>query len=76
MSNAEEDTKRLDELEMKSSFQEQLLTELNDEVAKQTLRLAKLERQMQLLLERTNSGDEEAGRVGENPLDKPPPPHY
>ena len=76
MSNAEEDTKRLDELEMKSSFQEQLLTELNDEVAKQTLRLAKLERQMQLLLERTNSGDEEAGRVGENPLDEPPPPHY
>lgn len=67
---------RLDELEMKTTFQEQLLADLNDEVTKQTMRLAKLERQMQLLLERTHTSDEEAGRVGENPLDEPPPPHY
>lgn len=76
MSVSEEDRSRLDELEMKNAFQEQLLTDLNDEVTKQTLRLAKLERQMHLLLERAQSTDDDAGRVGENPLDEPPPPHY
>ncbi len=76
MSGTEEDRSRLDELEMKTTFQEQLLAELNDEVTRQTLQLGKLERQMQLLLERAQTTDEDAGRVGENPLDEPPPPHY
>lgn len=76
MSVSKKNQERLDELEMKTAFQEQLLTELNDEVTKQTLRLAKLERQMHLLLEQAQRTDEDAGRVGENPLDEPPPPHY
>ena len=76
MPTSADDLNRLDELEIKNAFQEQLLTDLNDEVTKQTLRLAKLERQMHLLLERAQSTDEDAGRVGENPLDEPPPPHY
>lgn len=76
MSTTDEDRNRLDELEIKTAFQEQLLSDLNDEVTKQTLQLGKLERQMQLLLERAQTTDEDAGRVGENPLDEPPPPHY
>lgn len=76
MSVTDEDQNRLDELEIKTAFQEQLLSDLNDEVTRQTLKLGKLERQMQLLLERAQTTDEDAGRVGENPLDEPPPPHY
>ena len=76
MSITDEDRHRLDELEIKTAFQEQLLADLNDEVTRQTLQLGKLERQMQLLLERAQTTDEDAGRVGENPLDEPPPPHY
>lgn len=76
MSITDEDRDRLDELEMKTAFQEQLLSDLNDEVTRQTLQLGKLQRQMQLLLERAQTTDEDAGRVGENPLDEPPPPHY
>ncbi len=75
MPTSADDLNRLDELEIKNAFQEQLLTDLNDEVTKQTLRLAKLERQMHLLLERAQSTDEDAGRVGKTPLDEPPPPH-
>lgn len=71
-----EDRDRLDELEIKTAFQEQLLADLNEEVSRQTLQLAKLDRQMQLLLERAQTTDENAGRVGENPADEPPPPHY
>ncbi len=67
---------RLDELEMKASFQEELLGQLNDVVTQQSLRLTTLERQVTLLLERANKVDDDQGRVSGDPLDEPPPPHY
>ncbi len=70
------DHNRLDELEMKASFQEELLSQLNDVVTQQSLRLTTLERQIGLLLERANKTDDEDGRVSGNPLDEPPRPHY
>ena len=61
------DQARLDDLEMKNAFQEQLLQDLNDVVAAQSLRITQLERQMALLIDRYKKSDDEAGRVALNP---------
>lgn len=61
---------RLADLETKLSFQEQLLSDLNDVVAGQNRAMADLERQMQLLARRAPEPE------GGEPGDEPPPPHY
>jgi len=70
------DVNRLDELEIRHAFQEQLLQELNDVVTAQSLRITQLERQIALLIDRYKSNDDDANRVALSPQEEPPPPHY
>lgn len=67
-----DDNGRIDELEIKLSFQEQVIAELNDVVTAQAGRLADLERQLQLIGTRLDS--ESDGDSNNQP--EPPPPHY
>ena len=63
---------RLIELEIKVAYQEDLLQELNDIVAKQQHQILLLEKTCQLLHERMNSFRlEKSDNVAEQP-----PPHY
>ena len=63
---------RLDELEIKLSFQEQVIAELNEVVTAQNSRMAGLERELQ----RLQSQIESASLEGDLPQQEPPPPHY
>ncbi|MFK7914913.1 MAG: SlyX family protein [Pseudomonadales bacterium] len=63
---------RIDELEIKLSFQEQVIAELNDVVTAQSSRLAALERALQQLQSRVENN----GAEGADPQPEPPPPHY
>ena len=45
----QEDTARLDDLEMKAAFQERLLSELNDELVHHGQRIGQLEKQLKEL---------------------------
>ncbi|MCR9276857.1 MAG: SlyX family protein [Pseudomonadaceae bacterium] len=64
---------RLAELESQLSFQEQLLSDLNDVVTKQDKTISDLEQQLQLLVKRILA---EGGGGPEMAADEPPPPHY
>ena len=63
---------RLTDLETKSAFQEQLLSELNDALAEQTQVIANLERQLKLLAR----GDGQQHSGADASLGNEPPPHY
>ena len=64
------DTSRLDELEIRSAHQEQLLAELNEVIAAQWKKIDALE----FLLKRTR---EEMQNLNLRPEgEEPPPPHY
>lgn len=63
---------RIDELEIKLSFQEQVISELNEVVTAQNARVAALERTLQQLQERLESSGPETGDA----QPEPPPPHY
>ncbi len=64
---------RLATLESQLSFQEQLLSDLNDVVTNQDKTISDLERQVQLLVRRILA---EGGGAPEMATDEPPPPHY
>lgn len=61
---------RIDELEIKAAFQEQLITDLNDELVKHGARLAQLEQQVTRLIENLKNPQEDT-----EPSDERPP-HY
>ena len=62
---------RIDELEMKLAFQEQMIAELNDTVTRLNLELARAQDQFTRLLERLDQ------MQTPNPgAPEPPPPHY
>ena len=61
---------RVDELEIKIAFQEQLISDLNDELVAHGHRIASLEKQLERLIEHLNALPEKA------PTDHEPPPHY
>ena len=63
---------RIDELEIKLSFQEQVISELNEEVTAQNSRVAALERALKQLQDRLQSSGAEAA----DSQPEPPPPHY
>ncbi|MEM6710553.1 MAG: SlyX family protein [Pseudomonadota bacterium] len=61
---------RLTDLETKLSFQEQLVSDLNDVITQQSKALAELERKVALLPRApSDAGDGD-------PREEPPPPHY
>ena len=61
---------RLADLETKFSFQEQLLSDLNEVVTRQSHLISELERKLELLSRR------ESGTGAGDPSKEPPPPHY
>ncbi|MEM1432813.1 MAG: SlyX family protein [Pseudomonadota bacterium] len=64
---------RLNELEFKLAFVEQLLGDLNDALTTESARVSALERQIDGLQQRLQSAV--AGASGD-PRSEPPPPHY
>ena len=61
---------RIDELEIKAAFQEQLITDLNDELVKHGQRIAELEQQLTRLVENLKSPQEDTEAADQRP------PHY
>ncbi|NKB98667.1 MAG: SlyX protein [Pseudomonadales bacterium] len=64
------DQQRIDELEIKTSFQEQLIADLNDELIAHGKRLTDLEQQLQQFIDHMNSLQDKAPDTDEKP------PHY
>lgn len=61
---------RIDELEIKAAFQEQLITDLNDELVKHGQRIAELEQQLTRLVENLKNPQEDTEAADQRP------PHY
>jgi len=64
---------RIEELEMKLSFQENALQTMSDEMAKQQLRIETLASEVDRLHKALQAAS--AAPAG-SPVDEPPPPHY
>ncbi len=64
------DQQRIDELEMKAAFQEQLIADLNDELVKHGTRLTQLEQQMTRIIENMKNPQDDSDPTDERP------PHY
>ena len=64
---------RIDELEMRLSFQENALQTMSDEMAKQQLRIEMLANEISRLEKALQAAG--SGPAG-NQADEPPPPHY
>ncbi len=62
--------RRLDELELRSAYQERMIEELNDVMIQQQTRLAQLEQALNKL--RSQLAEPQIRR----PQDETPPPHY
>jgi SlyX protein len=68
---------KLTELQIKLSFQEEMLDTLNRQIADQELRLAKLNLQVQALIERVRSLDANPQQAGSAEYaNHEVPPHY
>ena len=61
---------RIDELEMKAAFQEQVIQDLNDELIRHGTRITQLEQQMTRLIENAQNPEEKTDPTDERP------PHY
>lgn len=64
---------RIEELEMRLSFQESALQTMSDEMAKQQLQLERLTLEIKRLNKALESASSSASA---NQADEPPPPHY
>ncbi|MEJ6476819.1 SlyX family protein [Pseudoalteromonas piscicida] len=64
---------RMTELEAKLAFQEDTIETLNDELKAHQQRLAKMQRQIELLAEKMKEG-RDPGLMPQH--QEPPPPHY
>lgn len=69
----QKDQQRIDDLEIKASFQEQLISDLNDELIRHGTRLAGLEQQLQRLVDLIQSLQSDNTDLSD---DNEPPPHY
>lgn len=67
------DTQRLDDLESRIAFQEDILDKLNDIVARQDLDIQRLTRTVIFL---SGQLKQLAPGSGDDLADEPPPPHY
>ncbi|CAM9115716.1 MULTISPECIES: SlyX family protein [Acinetobacter] len=65
----------IEDLQVRIAFLDDLVEQLNDQVAKQTLEIADLKKQMSLLYQRVESSDRSEGIADFDPVaDRPP--HY
>ncbi len=70
-------SERLDEVESRLAFQEDLLNTLNDVIAAQDMRMAELVRQIDVLEQQLKQGSELTGFAGGGDgTAEEPPPHY
>jgi len=64
---------RIDELEMRLSFQENALQTMSDEMAKQQLQIEKMDNEIDRLRKALQAA---SSAPSANQADEPPPPHY
>ncbi|MCF2910953.1 MULTISPECIES: SlyX family protein [Pseudoalteromonas] len=64
---------RVNELEAKVAFQDETIETLNNELSAHQVRLAKMQRQIELLAEKIKEG-RDPGMMPQH--QEPPPPHY
>jgi SlyX protein len=67
------DSSRLDALETRIAYQDEVIEELNKTVTSQWKEIDRLTREIAKLSERIAQAEQS---VGEDPSDEPPPPHY
>ena len=65
---------RIDELEMRLTFQEQALVDVSDALAATRAELARQSEMLRRVVEELKSGP--GAGVAADPADEPPPPHY
>ncbi|RKG39725.1 SlyX family protein [Acinetobacter rongchengensis] len=65
----------IEDLQVRIAFLDDLVEQLNDQVTQQSLELADLKKQMQLLYQRVESADLSEGIAAFDPLTNRPP-HY
>ena len=65
----------IEDLQVRIAFLDDLVEQLNDQVAQQSLEIADLKKQMQLLYQRVESADLSEGIAPFDPLSNKPP-HY
>ena len=65
----------IEDLQVRIAFLDDLVEQLNDQVAQQSLELADLKKQMQLLYQRVESSDLSEGIAAFDPMTNRPP-HY
>ncbi|MFW1858523.1 SlyX family protein [Acinetobacter defluvii] len=65
----------IEDLQVRITFLDDLVEQLNDQVAQQSLEIADLKKQMQLLYQRVESADLSEGIVAFDPMTNRPP-HY
>lgn len=65
----------IEDLQVRITFLDDLVEQLNDQVAQQSLEIADLKKQMQLLYQRVESADLSEGIAAFDPMTNRPP-HY
>lgn len=70
--NEHTEPSRLDELEARQAFQDDTIASLNQALIEQEKRLTRLEKMLDLIIERVRQSEPDAAFSSE----EPPPPHY
>lgn len=73
MTNKEEDQQRLEALEARNAFQDDVIEQLNNEITIHQKEIAELKYQLKLIASRLKEGNSQASNT---PDVEPPPPHY
>ncbi|WP_375752327.1 SlyX family protein [Vibrio sp. HN007] len=73
MTKIEELELRINDLEIKNSFQEQTIDELNDALSQQQVMISKMQEQMKFMVEKIK-GSNRSNLADES--EETPPPHY
>lgn len=67
------DSERLDALEIRIAYQDEIIEDLNKTVVAQWKEIERLTRELAMLADRVTRAEESGGP---DPADEPPPPHY
>ena len=67
---------RMDDLESRLAFQDEIINSLNDALVHQQNRIVALEKMLQVVSRRLSEFDESADDPTREPTREPPPPHY
>jgi len=71
--NIRPDGARLDALETRIAYQDEIIEDLNRAVTAQWMEIDRLKRELERLADRLATAEQE---IGPDPADEPPPPHY